>query len=136
MTEPIHTLSTVDSAGPLSTGSGISGVAGLQPGDLFQGRRARNWLARGSGGCAERPTRRPHRAGSGVPLAKRVYDLRHACLTTWLNNGVPPAQVAEWAGNGVPVLLSAYAWCLSERLRDLRRGLDRVHDVGAFLPES
>lgn len=30
------------------------------------------------------------------PLASRVYDLRHSCLTTWLNIGVPPAQVAEW----------------------------------------
>jgi hypothetical protein len=27
------------------------------------------------------------------PLAKRVYDLRHACVSTWLNGGVPPAQV-------------------------------------------
>jgi hypothetical protein len=35
-----------------------------------------------------------------LPLGGRVYDLRHACLTTWLNNGVPPAQVAEWAGVG------------------------------------
>jgi integrase len=26
------------------------------------------------------------------PLAKRVYDLRHACVSTWLNGGVPPAQ--------------------------------------------
>jgi integrase len=31
------------------------------------------------------------------PLARRVYDLRHACVSTWLNGGVPPAQVAEWA---------------------------------------
>lgn len=38
------------------------------------------------------------------PVGKRVYDLRHTCLTTWLNNGIPPAQVAAWAGNSVPVL--------------------------------
>lgn len=32
------------------------------------------------------------------PLARRVYDLRHACVSTWLSAGVPPVQVAEWAG--------------------------------------
>jgi integrase len=45
-------------------------------------------------------------------LARRPYDLRHACLSTWLNAGVPPAQVAEWAGHGVDVLLKVYAGCL------------------------
>ncbi|MCL6298706.1 hypothetical protein [Streptomyces kronopolitis] len=40
------------------------------------------------------------------PVGKRVYDLRHTCLTTWLNNGIPPAQVAAWAGNSVPGLLA------------------------------
>ena len=29
------------------------------------------------------------------PLARRPYDLRHACLSTWLNGGVYPTQVAE-----------------------------------------
>ncbi|WP_275464635.1 tyrosine-type recombinase/integrase [Streptomyces noursei] len=43
------------------------------------------------------------------PLGKQVYDLRHACL----NHGIPPAQVAEWAGNSVPVLLSTYARCIT-----------------------
>ena len=38
------------------------------------------------------------------PLAERPYDLRHARLSTRLNAGVAPAQVAEWAGNSVPVL--------------------------------
>jgi hypothetical protein len=32
------------------------------------------------------------------------YDLRHACLSTWLNGGVYPTQVAEWAGYSVDVL--------------------------------
>ncbi|MEV6932060.1 hypothetical protein AB0M46_47280 [Dactylosporangium sp. NPDC051485] len=45
-------------------------------------------------------------------LAKRPYDLRHACLSTWLNAGVPPTQVADWAGNSVKVLLEVYAKCL------------------------
>ncbi|MBS2553449.1 hypothetical protein KGQ19_42015 [Catenulispora sp. NL8] len=30
------------------------------------------------------------------PLAKRPYDLRHACVSTWLNAGVAAPQVAEW----------------------------------------
>lgn len=41
-----------------------------------------------------------------------VDDLRHACLSTWLNGGVAPAQVAEWAGHSVEVLLRTYARCL------------------------
>ena len=46
------------------------------------------------------------------PLARRPYDLRHACLSTWLNAGVPPARVAEWAGHSVEVLLRVYAKCV------------------------
>jgi integrase len=47
------------------------------------------------------------------PLARRPYDLRHACLSTWLNGGVYPTQVAEWAGHGVDVLLRIYAKCVA-----------------------
>lgn len=46
------------------------------------------------------------------PLARRPYDLRHAAVSTWLNGGVPPTQVAEWAGHSVAVLLDVYAKCL------------------------
>jgi integrase len=46
------------------------------------------------------------------PLAHRPYDLRHARLSTWLNSGVAAAQVAEWAGHSVEVLLRVYAKCL------------------------
>lgn len=42
------------------------------------------------------------------PLGRRPYDLRHACVTTWLNAGVDPAQVAEWAGHSGAVLLRVY----------------------------
>jgi integrase len=49
------------------------------------------------------------------PLAKRPYDLRHAALSTWLNAGVDPTEVAERAGNSVEVLLSRYAKCLDGR---------------------
>lgn len=42
-------------------------------------------------------------------LAKRPYDLRHACVSTWLAAGVPSTQVAEWAGHSVGVLHQIYA---------------------------
>ena len=45
-------------------------------------------------------------------LARRPYDLRHACLSTWLNAGVSPARVAQWAGHSVEVLLRVYAKCV------------------------
>lgn len=36
-------------------------------------------------------------------LGRRPYDLRHACVSTWLAAGVPSTQVAEWAlGCGAP----------------------------------
>ena len=33
-------------------------------------------------------------------------------LSTWLNSGIYPTQVAEWAGHGVDVLLRIYAKCV------------------------
>jgi integrase len=51
-------------------------------------------------------------AEQAPPLARRPYDLRHACVSTWLNGGVYPTQVAEWAGHGVDVLLRIYAKCV------------------------
>lgn len=59
---------------------------------------------------ARRAALTPEEAAS--PLARRVYDLRHACVSTWLNAGVPPTQVAEWAGHSVEVLLRIYAKCI------------------------
>jgi integrase len=49
---------------------------------------------------------------TAVPTARRPYDLRHACLSAWLNGGVYPTQVAEWAGHSVDVLLRIYAKCV------------------------
>ncbi|ADJ47914.1 integrase [Amycolatopsis mediterranei S699] len=47
------------------------------------------------------------------PLARRPYDLRHACVSTWLAGGVLPAQVAIWAGHSVAVLHAVYAKVLA-----------------------
>jgi integrase len=55
------------------------------------------------------------------PMAKRPYDLRHAAVSTWLNAGVPPTQIAEWAGHSVEVLLRVYAKCIDGQDHAARR---------------
>jgi integrase len=64
----------------------------------------------------------PQQAAS--PLAKRPYDLRHAAVSTWLNAGVAPQQVAEWAGHSVDVLLRVYAKCLDGTEHEARRRVE------------
>lgn len=60
-------------------------------------------------------------ADAASPLARRPYDLRHACLSSWLNEGIDPPQVAAWAGNSVRVLLAVYAKCVSGREAEARK---------------
>jgi integrase len=60
------------------------------------------------------------------PLARHPYDLRHACVSTWLNGGVDPTQVAEWAGHSVAVLLRVYAKCISGREELNRRRIEEA----------
>jgi integrase len=60
------------------------------------------------------------------PLARRVYDLRHACVSTWLNGGVAPAQVAEWAGHSVAVLLRVYAKCIDGQDQIAKRRIENA----------
>jgi integrase len=60
------------------------------------------------------------------PLARRVYDLRHACLSTWLNGGVPPADIAEWAGHSVEVLLRVYAKCIEGQNEAAKRRIEQA----------
>ncbi|MBN9758889.1 integrase [Pseudonocardia sp. Ae707_Ps2] len=55
------------------------------------------------------------------PLAATPYSLRHACVSTWLNAGVPATQVAEWAGHSVEVLLKVYAKCIEGQDYEARR---------------
>lgn len=103
----------------------------LAPGDrLFRGEHGgdlaaivyrRNWRA------AREAVLTPEQVNS--PLGQRVYVLRHVCLTTQLNSGVPPAQVAEWAGNSVAVLLSTYVNCIRGSEDELKqRILDALPD--------
>ena len=60
------------------------------------------------------------------PLARRPYDLRHACLSTWLNAGVPATQVAEWAGHSVTVLLKVYAKCIDGQDEAAKRRIEQA----------
>jgi integrase len=60
------------------------------------------------------------------PLARRPYDLRHAAVSTWLNGGVPPTDVAEWAGQSVEILFRIYAKCLD---RGVQRNRQRVQQA-------
>jgi integrase len=46
------------------------------------------------------------------PLMDVPYALRHACVSMWLRAAGDPAQVAEWAGHSVAVLLRVYAKCV------------------------
>lgn len=66
----------------------------------------------------------PHEFHS--PTGKRVYDCRHTCLTVWLNRGVPQPQVAEWAGNSVPILNAVYARCIQGQRASL---LKQIYDI-------
>lgn len=60
------------------------------------------------------------------PLAARPYDLRHSALSTWLNSGVDPTEVAERAGNSVEVLLSRYAKCIDGRQEIVNRKIEEL----------
>ncbi len=66
----------------------------------------------------------PHQVGTS--LAARPYDLRHAAVSTWLNGGADPAEVAARAGHSVAVLLKIYAKCVDGNREVINRKIDRV----------
>ncbi|MFD9244869.1 tyrosine-type recombinase/integrase [Streptomyces sp. NPDC059556] len=104
---------------------------GLKPGDLLMQGEKGGDLA---GSVIRRAWRRARKEvltsyEFGTPLGRRVYDLRHTCLTNWLNAGVPPATVAEWAGNSVPVLLATYARCIDGQLDDLKQRIEGAGEL-------
>jgi integrase len=57
-----------------------------------------------------RSLQRAYRTVEHPPL--RVYDLRHACATTWLRAGVPLGEVARRMGHSVETLVSTYVGAL------------------------
>jgi hypothetical protein len=48
-----------------------------------------------------------------------------ACVSTWLGAGVPPTQVAAWAGHSVAVLLRTYAACLDGQEAAAKRRIEQ-----------
>ncbi|GHE61996.1 integrase [Streptomyces longispororuber] len=104
---------------------------GLKPGDrMFKGEKGgiiSGSVTRRAWGNARKAelTEREYES----PMGKRIYDIRHTRLTKWLNDGIPPAQVAYWAGNSVPVLLAFYAGCIEGQLPDLKRRMDAQGDL-------
>jgi hypothetical protein len=42
-------------------------------------------------------------------------------VSTWLNAGVAPPQVAAWAGHSVDVLLRVYAKCIAGQQDEAKR---------------
>ena len=59
-------------------------------------------------------------------LAKRPYDLRHACVSTWLKAGIGPKRVAEWAGHSAEVLLRIYTHGLDGGEDEARKRIQRT----------
>lgn len=60
---------------------------------------------------------------------RRIYDMRHTRLTKWLNDGIPPAQVAYRVGTCIPVLLAFYAGCIEGQLPDIKRRMEAQGDL-------
>ena len=68
------------------------------------------------------------------PLAETPYDLRHAFVSTNLNAGISPAQVAEWAGQSPEVMWRIYAGCLDGGREELRRRMEAGFGGRAAVP--
>jgi integrase len=88
----------------------------LTGGDLAESTIARVWDK------ARRAALGPEEYAS--PLARRPYDLRHVCVSTWLVGGVPSTQVAEWAGHSVAVLHQIYAKVIAGQEASARQRIE------------
>jgi integrase len=107
----------------------------------------------GANCCCQRRRRRrgrpgptPGRGGTAASsnsvarVSRRPYDLRHACVSTWLGSGVPSAQVAEWAGHSVAVLHQICAKVLAGQEASARDRIERAlglraEDAGSAGPQ-
>ncbi|MGH3868257.1 MAG: tyrosine-type recombinase/integrase [Pseudonocardiaceae bacterium] len=97
-------------------------LRGMRGDDLSDSTYGRVWQK------ARETALTPEEAAS--PLARRPYDLRHAAVSTWLNGGVAPTQVAEWAGHSVAVLLRVYAKCIAGQGQAAREQIGRALGLG------
>ncbi|MFJ3101802.1 tyrosine-type recombinase/integrase [Streptomyces sp. NPDC086835] len=62
-------------------------------------------------------------------LGGRPYDLRHACITTWLNAGVPVAEVARRVGNSPEVIHRVYEGCIYGQEQVMNRKIEVALDL-------
>ena len=69
-------------------------------------------------------------------LPRRPYDLRHACVSLWLNAGVPATQAAEWAGHSVAVLLRVYAKCVAGQEDSAEQRVDVALNSSTNSPQT
>jgi len=61
-------------------------------------------------------------------LGGRPYDLRHTCITTWLNAGVPVAEVARRVGNSPEVIHRVYEGCIYGQEAAMNRKIEAELD--------
>lgn len=71
----------------------------------------------GSGTVTRMPSAAHRRAMMACSASRprgvgRPYDLPHACITRWLNAGVPIAEVARRVGNSPEVIHRRYHGCI------------------------
>lgn len=100
-------------------------------GHLFQGQRGGDLSESTYGRIWQEARRRALTVEEAAsPLARRPYDLRHAAVSTWLNSGVEPTRVAEWAGHSVSVLLRVYAKCIAGQEATAKDRVGRALGLG------
>ncbi len=104
----------------------------LAPGDLlFQGEKGGVLAGSVSRRAGDRARERALTDDEyASPVAARVYDLRHTCLSEWLNVPVSLAKVAAWAGNSVAVLPEIYALCIDGQDADFKKRIDAARQPG------
>ncbi|MGW7364632.1 tyrosine-type recombinase/integrase [Streptomyces sp. NPDC054841] len=61
-------------------------------------------------------------------LGGRPYDLRHTCITTWLNAGVPVAEVSRRVGNSPEVIHRVYEGCIYGQEEAMNKKIEKELD--------
>ncbi|SES20543.1 tyrosine-type recombinase/integrase [Actinokineospora terrae] len=105
---------------------------GLDPdGYFFRGHRGTGLMSESTYSRVWRKVRKEVLSDEeyASPLARRAYDLRHAAVSTYLAAGIPPQQVAEWAGHSLEVLFKIYAKCLAGQEDVARKRLTNAFKV-------
>ena len=77
-------------------------------------------------------TPEPDKAAS--PLGRRPYDLRHTCITNWLNAGVPVAEVARRAGNSPEVIHRRHEGFIDGHEELTNRKIEMAMGLAGFEP--